>query len=399
MKAKNLNSQRGFAHLLLIIILMAGVVGIAAFAFLRSNELGGGNHHQRSVEGWKRGCTSQDKVSLTHLPMNLEDVQSVTPYGLTAGAHVTPIDHLYLYPKGKERDAVPVYAMADGYIKEISERKQSTDSGQAKPGEFRLMIQHSCQTFTYFDLITSLDTAIKDQWKGRSDLHIPVKGGQVVGRIGGQTLDTAVYNLNLTLPGFITPSMYDAEPWKIHTDDFFEYFVEPLRSQLLSRNPRKVKPLSGKIDYDQPGKLVGNWFLENTNGYGGLNGEGPGKDGHGYWDGHLAIFYDAYDGKTVVVSVGMFGPGGQPQAFAVIDNKPDPAEVSSTTGLVKYELLQHNSGIGPDGKPNPPQQAAIIKGVALFQVMDGEKLKVELFPGKSGAQITGFTSAAQTYER
>jgi hypothetical protein len=32
-------------------------------------------------------------------------------------------------------------------------------------------------------------------------------------------------------------------------------------------------------------------------------------------------------------------------------------------------------------------------------VMDGEKLKFEGFPGKTADQVTGFTAAAQTYER
>jgi hypothetical protein len=168
MKQK-ITAERGVAHLLLPILLLIVLAGVAAFVVIKRTD-----KSDNAVAGWKSGCKSNERVSLTHLPMDLSDVATVTPYGLTAGAHVTPIDHLYLYPKGKERDAAPVYAMADGYIKEISERTQSTDSGQAKPGEFRIFMQHSCQTFTYFDLITSLDPAIKKQWQdSKFGMHIP----------------------------------------------------------------------------------------------------------------------------------------------------------------------------------------------------------------------------------
>jgi hypothetical protein len=40
-----------------------------------------------------------------------------------------------------------------------------------------------------------------------------------------------------------------------------------------------------------------------------------------------------------------------------------------------------------------------VQGVVLAQVLPGRKLKFEAFPGKSGAEVKGFTSAARTYER
>lgn len=393
-------SQAGFAHILLILVI---VVALGAVGYLTVTKRGSGGRssHGADISNWKEGCKGDERIRLTHMPMDLADVQSITPYGLTAGAHVTPIDHLYFYPKAKERDASPVYAMADGYIKQIQPRTQSTDSGRAKPAEYRIVMQHSCQTITYYDLVTSLAPDIQKAWNNNSGgLNIPIKSGQVIGRIGGQSLDTAVYNLNLILPGFISPELYEAEPWKVHTDDFFEYFAEPYKSQMLAINVRKVPPYSGKIDYDQPGKLIGNWFLQGSNGYGGPTGEGVGKDGHGYWDGHLALFYYAVDGKTVSVSVGSFGADKQPTAFAVKGNAPDPADIGVANGVVKYELIQQPQGITADGSPPPRQQGPVhIQGVALFQVLDGEKLKVEFFAGKTATQVTSFTSAAQIYER
>ncbi len=390
--------QRGFAHLILILIAVVAIGAIGYFVIKSRGKVGGGKD---GVVSWKAGCKSEERITLTHSPMDLADVQTVTPVGLTAGAHVTPIDHLYFYPKAKERDASPVYAMADGYIKEISARTESTSSGASQKAEYRIVMQHSCQTISYFDLVTSLDPAIQKAWGNKSgDINIPITAGQVVGRIGGQSLDTAVYNMNLTLPGFIHPDLYEAEPWKVHTDEFFEYFSGSLKADLLARNVRKVAPYSGKIDYDVPGKLIGNWFLQGSGGYGGPKGEGTGQNNHGYWDGHLAIFYYAIDGKTVSISVGKFGADGQPTAFAVKGNAPDPATITVASGVVKYELIQQPQGISPDGGEAPQQQGPVqTQGVALFQVLDGEKLKVEFFAGKTGGQVTGFTSAAQTYYR
>ncbi len=397
MKQKADSSQQGIVHLLLLAVIVFLIIGASAFAIFKRGGFGGGGSDNEAA--WKTGCTSKDRVQMTHLPMDLNNVTTFSPYGMTAGAHVTPIDHLYMYPKGTERDAFPVYAMADGHIKEITSRSVMTDTGQAKEPEYRIIMQHSCQTISYFDLVTSLDPAIAKEFNPKkATVNIPIKGGQVIGRIGGQSLDTAIYNLDLTLPGFISPEMYKAEFWKIHTDDFISYFDEPLHSQLLARQLRKIPPYSGKIDYDQPGKLIGNWFLEGSNGYGGPTGEGPGKDGHGYWDGHLAIFYDALDGQSVVISVGRFGPNGQPQAFEVTGNTPDPAKIDQASGITKYELRQQSPKYDPSGKLLPPAATRIL-GVALFQVLGSEKLKVEFFAGKPASEVTSFTSSAKTYER
>lgn len=386
----------GFAHLGLILLLLLVVVAVAgAGLWVKSKSGPQLRDGEKQAQEWTKGCTSSERIPMTHLPMRISDVASFSPYGLVAGAHVTPIDHLYFYPKEGPRDTYPVYAMADGFITEITVRGVQVDSGKPRPPEYRYMLQHSCQTVSYFDLITKIDESIIAEYpdvatKGMRG-RFPVKAGQTVGWIGEQSLDTAIYNMDLTLPGFITPAMYDAEPWKIHTDDFFSYFSEAHQAEMQKLNKRKVKPYSGKIDYDQRGKLVGNWFKESTNGYAGANGYGAGDGtGHGYWSGHLAIFYHAMQPSTVVVSIGEF-KDGKPQYFAVTGNTPDPATISKTNGLVKYELIQ------------APQSDEVVQntrplGVALFRVLDGEKLQAEFFPDKTAAQVSGFVTPS-TYER
>ena len=42
---------------------------------------------------------------------------------------------------------------------------------------------------------------------------------------------------------------------------------------------------------------------------------------------------------------------------------------------------------------------ALASGVALFQLVEDRKLKVETFAGKTAAEVSGFTANARIYER
>ena len=197
--------------------------------------------------------------------------------------------------------------------------------------------------------------------------------------------------MDLTLPGLLSPELYEtSEFWKIHTDDFFSYFDEPLKSQMLAKNARTAEPRSGKIDYDQHGKLIGNWFKEGTNGYAGAN-----QEERVYWSGHLAIFYDALDPERVVVSIGQF-KDGQPGAYYVRDSRPDPATIGTDSGVVKYELIDT---YGFTEEEEMRFTSLPVAGTILFQVLWNESLKVEAFVGIPADQVDGFTSEAVRYER
>ena len=138
-------------------------------------------------------------------------------------------------------------------------------------------------------------------------------------------LDWSVHDADVTLSGFIAPEHYASEVWKIHTVDPFQFYEEPLRSELLSKAVRKVEPRAGKIDYDIEGTILGNWFLEGTIDYGGNT------DDSEYWKGHLAIAYGWIDPSQVRISIG-FDTGINHQlckvcfgAYGVRGNQPDPA--------------------------------------------------------------------------
>lgn len=382
----------GIIHLLIVLAIVCAVGGIGIFAYQKISTA-------NTVADWNGRCSGSGPVPLTHAPMDTKDVGIIYPLGTLAGEHVTPIDHLYFYPKNMQsRDAAPVYAMADGYIVHY----------ENNPGRIRLVIQHTCTFYSYVDLLTSLDPAIEKALKGINipAPHVAVKAGQVIGRVGAQSLDTATYDFDKILPGFIVPEHFAVEFWKIHTDDFFSHFSGTVKDEMLALNARKAELRSGKIDYDIDGKLVGTWFQEGTGGYSGKENNMKFTDSKGtifpYYVGHFSIAPDAFTPELTNLSFGSYQ--GKAMQFTATATSPDPAKVDVASGLVKYELHQYSqpSIFGDtEGKPGlgdmPEQQR--VKGTVLLQMTGTRTMKMEIFPDKTAADVSGFTSAAKNYNR
>ena len=363
------------------------------------------------------GCSGTGTIMFDESPMRYEDFISIRPYGHLSGAHVTPIDHMYFNPMDRSlgRDSYEVRAIADGVIYYIKPRDVSVDSGREKLREWRVDTAHTCSFHSYFDLLTSLSPDILTEWEkteGEKNLGwngIPVKAGQLIGNIGGQTLDFGVYDYEIVLEGFIYPEHYTMELWKIHTVDPFQYFPTEVREVLLQKNLRKVEPFAGKIDYDIDGKLSGNWFEVDTNWF-------SGKDSHKYWDGHLSIVPNHID-----PTAWMFAIGNWPDAtsssgaadFKIVNAEPSPSDVGVDNALIKYELSTYwycpeqesvgctksISTISPDAKLIAMDKPTKEGGVALVQLIEPRLLKVEVFPDKTPSDVDGFTENAKLYER
>jgi hypothetical protein len=317
--------------------------------------------------------------------------------GVMTGGHVTPVDHQYLLPLDllAGRTRYNVVAPFNGNIVLIQPRvKAAGDPGAGPNGsvEYRIIFEGSCTYWVYYDLVTQLEPSVlsaggRDLADNKSVyIRMPVSAGQAIGKIGGQTLDLGTVNADITLPGFVVPSHYIAEPWKVHSMDALDYFDEPIRSQLLALDRRKAAPRGGKIDFDVDGAAVGNWFLVGSNGYGGT---GPG--GGTYWTGHLSLSYGNIDPALVMISMGF--PDGSSRQWVVEGNAPDPATVTAANGTVKYEV-KNWSGDSVRTSVNIP-----IVGVVAVQVLAGRQLRVEYFPGVRAAAVTGFDAAARMYER
>jgi hypothetical protein len=351
-------------------------------------------------ESWGRGLAAgRGTVALTVAPMSAADVGQFQPLGLTAGAHVTPIDHCYFYPAdlNRPRGSYEVLAPAAGRITQIQHRTQlaGTTETQRDYDDYRVIIAHTGSFFSYFDLIDVMDAGIVAQISGglvrggTTLCNVPVVAGQIVGRIGARSLDFGVVDTERPLSGFVNAEHYLREPWKLFTQDPLAAFAEPARGQILAKSLRTAPPLGGKIDYDVRGRLVGNWFREGTNGYAGAG------DPRGYWIGHLAIFPHFLDPSVTVISFGDYNAGG-PRSFAARVGSREAATVSAAEGAVRFELINM---VRPSGAQPLQGSDGVVQGTVLFEVLDGDRLRMEMFPGRPAVQVMGFTPAAMTYER
>ncbi len=345
---------------------------------------------------YQKQCSGTGTVQFTSPPRKLEDIELIEPIGLMSGGHVTPIDHGYYYPPNWNPRDDPskfsdVMAPADGVITEISLINNIR-------GDYRMLIHHTCTFYTIYIHLKELSPRIS-QITGEITRHtypnIRVTAGETIGR--ANSFDFSVHDEEVTLSGFVVPGHY-TEPWKIHTVDMFDHFVEPIRSQLLAKNVRQAEPRGGKIDYDIDGRLVGNWFVENTGGYGGT---GTGD----YWMGHLTFAYDGLEPSMVIISTGNYS--NEAKQYAVKGNAPDPATISVASGLVKYELVSFDY-VTSEGqiwnrisfaKITGSVRSDYAEGVILVQMIEDRKIKVEVFPGKTASEVNGFTNNAKIYER
>ncbi len=351
----------------------------------------------------------EDKtVKFTHPPRRLEDIEMIEPMGMMIGGHVTPIDHQYYYPPGwkpepEVEDLRDVLSPADGKITDIQRMPSYFTKIKNKDlKDYRIVIQHSCSLSTIYIHVYQLSEKIEQEVidlkpSENKRLDIPVYAGEIIGR--ANSFDFSVHNENILLKGFIVPEHYDREPWKIHSVDPFDYFEEPLRSELLPKMIRTQNPRGGKIDYDIDGKIIGNWFEENTNSYMGIKQPE-------YWGTHFAIAPDALDPEHIIISLGNFN--GEARQFGVKENSPNPSEVGIEQGLIKYDLVDYIYIDKNDNNWNglhfaeglkAKNQDLQVQGVVLLQLVDSRKLKIESFPNKRASEIDRFTENAKIYER
>ncbi len=354
---------------------------------------------------WSRDrATGRGPVRLTSFPLRASDISHINPMGMMASGHTTPCDHLYLVAKESpdKSQLYDVVAVADGYVVMIQWRPNPV-GGQLDPTVFdravdlKVVVEHAATCWSFVDhlveLAPALQTPTVDTLRPGQPLavRIPVKAGELIGKVrGGFTFDFALIDTTVTRTGFVNPAQFlNRDPWKQHLVDPFDYVDEPLRSTLLAFNARQAKPRGGKIDYDIAGRLVGNWYRVGTGGYAGLNGRWD------YWVGHLTLAYHHLDPTQIIVSLG--DVGGRARQFAVRGNSPDPARITASDGLVKYELVAPNID-SRTGKAYPDYHERFY-GVLLVQLVEDRKLQLEVFPDQTPDQVRGFTDQVRTYER
>lgn len=306
----------------------------------------------------------------TVAPLEIRDVREIIPLGNLnpRHGHVFPTDHIYFDYGGQA--GLPVRAPVAGAVFAVLDQSV---------GDLKLEIrvnEHLCYYLAHLVLEPGIVNGSR------------VSTGQVVGRTSGRShLDLGAYDDRVRLSGFSNPARYPAST--LHAVAPLALFAEPVRSPLYARVRRDGPDRDGRIDFDRPGRLVGNWFHES------LAGNESSRGTPETWSKQLAFVYDVRIPVEVRIAIGgTVAPAG---TYALPAGVPDPTTVSADSGLVKYVLLgpledRPRTGNGRVGRESEPN-------LMLAQVLPDGRLMVQCFPGKTPADVTGFTDAACIYER
>jgi hypothetical protein len=293
----------------------------------------------------------------TQAPIDLSAVEFVVPIGnLNPPGHTLPTDHAYFYHRLRNPNAPvqPVVAPAAGTVRYVTRGNDDAIGVQVTP------------TTMYYLGHVLVNAGLNS---GAS-----VAAGQQLGVTSQLSfgLDLGVINDGVTV-FFVNPQRYGNNT--LHADSPLPYFAEPLRSAIYAKVESRVPANSGRIDFDRPGRLSGNWFLEGLGvSESGIVTAGPRQ---------LAFVRDVLDPSAVRISVG--GTLALTGVFGVDPAAPDPVDVSTASGPIGYRLFIGNSG-GP------------AVGLLMVQLLDDTTLRAEIFAGSQDGRAD-FTSAARTYFR
>ena len=357
-------------------------------------------------EGWSGGrCEGEGSVIFTYPPVDLGDVSFFIPLGNMVGSHILPTNHTYFSFIAEEQVYPPPYrvmAPADGRLVMICrlEFTNSTADQSRTTGSYNLYIEHSCTFYSYFINVNELSSRIQAHLGqemavgGYKYIRLEISAGEVLAWAGSwMAIDFGVVDTERQ-NYFVVPEHYGSHE-TLYIQSPFDYYAEPLKSQLEAIGPRTAEPLGGKNHYDIDGRLVGNWFLDGCGTY-------QGCEDRPYHYAHLAFVYDNMLPQWLAFSFSeTFPMDGQ---YGVRTNQPDPAMVSPESGLVKYELGNcfRYAPSPQDGSADPlhydPNESP-VQGVVLVQMLDGRSVKVEQFPGLTADEVDGFTEGALVFGR
>ena len=334
----------------LVIILLATLIVVAIL--YTPNKTG----ENSGWQPWKKYPGLSNKpIVFSYFPVDTNKVTEIWPLGhLNPPGHSIPTDHMYIFVSSRSEVRSP----ADGLI--ILTRYFSDED------TYSLTIAYN-NTLTGWMQFDELSDKIKNRL---NNLPIPIKAGEVIGYVNWG-MDFGVYDKNINLH-FIHPEKY--EPYMIHTACPLDYFQENLKSFAYSKVDRTKEPRCGKIDYDQEGKLVGNWVPEGYN-----------TAMEDAWKKQITFVYDFKDPTQIRIGIGE-GLKIPSMVYAIEGNAPDPADITPSSGKVVYKLR----GTDEFGQQN-------IKVTLLVEMVDNNKIKVEGFTG--WVSNPKFTEEAKYYHR
>jgi len=367
---------------------------------------------------WDMNCVGEGSPMFSVSPMAPGDIDFIKPLGDLSGVHITPISHQYYYPK--ENLVADIVSPIDGTIISLTNRGTANSgntfggaSGQSH--EMQYVIEHSCDFYLVLDHVTDPPEKIKnvvgDNWDTR--VRIPVKTGELLGKhYDGFKVDVGVIDLTRSVvTGLVNPKAYyggsdgqAGEPFKLFARDSFEYYDEPLRSEMEDKSLRTISPRGGFFGYDIEGTLQGNWYRDGTS-YAGVDNETK-KDSFGaYYKTHAALVPDNLDPSQLRVSIGDdFRDKEMGVNYGVTLPAPSFDSVTTESGIIMYELreLTPCDGSGHTAKGRSKSIVCnkdFAKGTALLQLIDTGTMKLEVFFNTPISSDLAFTNKARIYQR
>lgn len=363
---------------------------------------------------WNIHSDCQDiDAKFSYFPIAIEDIEYIGPVGALTepiAGHVVPNDHAAV---SYNKEVVDVIMPADGFLTTAERHEYTPPPGKPKVNHYHLYFEISCSLYIGLVHVSTIDPEILEMSEELKNLdekdmsqiesawiRIPIKAGQKIGTatqwgmLGILAVDTRFNNT-----GYANPESYkNSQPWRLHGVNAFDYFEEPLKTQVFSKITRTAEPRGGKAGYDIPGKLIGSWFMQGTNGMLGTPPEDAlcGNMVCSYWYGHFSIVPDVMEPSEIRVQFGydlselLRGP------YGIKGNSPNPADISVEDGLVKYELVKLE--YVPD-KPGFTENTDIVVATMLIEMIDDMTVKIEPFVGKTASEVDGFTDNAKIYVR
>lgn len=294
--------------------------------------------------------SGEPSAPFNSLPIDLSKVTNISslgtlmpPFTNSPWDETLPSDHIYLNHGGVA--GIAVYAPGIGLVTAI------TSAGG--PGQ-RILIRVNGSLYYYFDHL-SLNSALSVG----SGVGTTTELGTSLATTNA--VDFGVIDYSYTNAQFINPARYADS--SLHGRNPILYFNSSLQSQLYAKVNRQGGDKNGRPDLDQSGKLVGSWFLQSL----AVNPSSLSSA----WPQELAFAYDSSNPSVPAIASGgnLLGLQG---SFDVPG--PDPAQVSSSNGLVSY---------------------SIGGGTLLVQMLSASSLEAEYFSGAASS----FDSNASTFSR
>ena len=360
---------------------------------------------------WSVGnCQGTGSQQFLVAPISPEDIDWIKPLGHLTGAHVIPTSHQKWYPfSGRNVD---VRSPVSGYIVSLANRgtasTEGSFGGSADQGyEVQYVIEASCDLYIIIDHVLGVPESISQElgtsWSKL--VRIPVSTGELLGQhTDGSKIDIGVVDLSRDeVTGLVRKESYfdgqEGEAFKVFERDSFEYFDEPLQSQIATKSIREAAPRGGFFDYDIDGTAQGSWFREGTNGMMG----NPSNNFAEYWEGHLALLPDSQEPSRLRVSIGDGFANEEASVWGVTGDLPRFETITASSGPTSYELRAllpcDGSSIQVKGKAREFLCNDEARGTLLIELVGDQEIRVEVFFNVSPSSGTSFTENARLYLR